>query len=344
MKKLFMISLFLFTSFMVKAQFIFPGKENQHSIFGGENGKNYAAIFSTKNSSRQEAILQSVRFLTKYRLVVDSTKVLESVKEYDETQNEFTVPVDFRFGWHGTAPTMGAVAPLYPVYLTADLLFQFYNEGKIRLVIKNFREKSYFEWATRSKSCKITPESILGQSQWEEYQTYMLAPTMQAGLGKQITNFLVWANSGIEHVSDIEDALKDYLDNIDVQISLTEKLKKGGYYIFGTPEKILAEYRNLDKDGKLQYVPTAYLDKFEKEITEERLVFFYPYFWNREVKTEFNYIIIALNKFFGGSIEGIAEDGELTWELVDGQLLPVDAKLRKKLTKKKQNYFTYYGE
>ena len=62
MKKFITIAaIVLLGSLSASAQFTFLGKANQHTIFGGEDGKNYAAIFATDCTSRQEAIKKTVK-------------------------------------------------------------------------------------------------------------------------------------------------------------------------------------------------------------------------------------------------------------------------------------------
>ena len=344
MKKITLtITLIIIAALSLQAQITFPGKENAHVYYGGENGKNIAAIFSTNNTSRQESIRQCVQFLSKKKIITNENEVLASVKEYNETQNEFTVPVQFRYGWHGTAPAMGAVAPLPPMFLTADLLFQFYDEGKVRIVIKNFHEKAYYDWVYHSKSNKNNPETILSGDEFEKFRGHMQAPALQDGMGKFFTKLLLVLNSKADQIGEVDKALEEFLDNIDEQILLVDKLVKGGSFFFGTPEEIAALWRDMVTNNDAQGINAGMTDLLEKEIAQEKLVCVFPYFWKKDIKQEFDYFFIAFNNFFGGEIEGIAEDGELTWEVVDGKLLPTDAKLRKQLIKNKQDYFSYYG-
>lgn len=336
MKKITLtISLIFIIALSLQAQVMFPGKENMRCYYGGENGKNYAAIFSTKNTSRQESIRQCVEYLSKYNLITNADAVLTSVKEYDDSQNEFTVPIDFRFGWHGSAPTMGAQGLVLPMYLTADLLFQFYDNGKFRLVIKNLRESTYFEDVAKKNSLDPIP---LSEEDKGKFKGYVGAACSTEGMGHFLAKMLVWANAGLDRVSEVDKAFEDFLSNIDDQITLANKLVDGGYYHFGTPEDVIAHWRKAE-----QNYYHSWADLLEKDIAEGKLLCVYPFFWKRDIKMEFDNTFIEICKFFEGTIEGIAEDGEVTWELVDGKLLPTDAKLRKQLIKNKQDYFSYYG-
>lgn len=295
--------------------------------------------------SRQEAINSTIEFLAEYELVKDKESALAAVKEYDESQSEFTVPIAFRFGWHGTAPVAGAVAPLAPVYLYADLFFQFYDSGKLRVIIKNIQECAYMEYGNISKSLLKTMklEEILTEQEYGEFVGYTSGTAMQAGLGKALTAFLVWANSGADKISDFRNELSAFFDNIDKQIEIAKKLADKGYYVFGTPEENLKYYKELI-DKKDLNIPAATITNLEKEIAEGKLTTVYNYFWQRDIKKELDYVFIAICGSFNGKIEGIAEDGEVSWELVGDKLLPKDSKLRKKLEKSGMDYFSYYGE
>ena len=61
----FTLTLMLITiaAMSLRAQILLLGKENAHIYQGGENGKNFAAILSTKNTTRQESIRQCVQYL-----------------------------------------------------------------------------------------------------------------------------------------------------------------------------------------------------------------------------------------------------------------------------------------
>lgn len=345
MKPIITFALLFFAAITSWAQMTFPGKANQHTILGGEDGKNFGANFSADFPSRHEAISKTVEFLCAFDLVQNAEEALEALKEFDDTKSQLTVPVSFRFGWHGTAPVMGAVAPLAPVILNADLHFDFYDNGKIQVVIRNFSNKAFTDYVTASKSRLKEgrkEEDILTPEEVERYKGYIQAPTMQAGLGKAITTFLVFANAGLGKTQEIQQSLGEFLSHIDEQIEIAEKLAGGGYYIFGTPEEALKKYRELIEKDDLNYSPSL-IDNFEKEIAEERLVYVYELFWNNEIKQEFDYVFLAISAFFNGTITAISENGVETWVLDGDKLLPTDTKLKKKLVKEGKDYFSYYG-
>ena len=343
-KVLTLLATILVSAIAANAQLTFPGKANQHTILGGENGKNFAAIFATNCSSRQEAMSKTVDFLVKYDLVQDKASALSKVKEYDDTQSEFEVPVSFRFGWHGTAPVMGAVASLAPVILKADLLFQFFDEGKVRLIIKNFEDYAFYDYAgvDKSKLGKMKPQTCLSESDYQEWYSFYITPTMQDGMGKGIMKFLVYANKGADQIDDFFKQLDDIYHDLDRQVELARKLVDADYYKFGSATDVVATYRALLEQEQLT-MPAMTVDNIEKEIAEEKLVFVYDLFWRRDIKKQFDIVFSVVNQYLEGTIEGVAEDGEVTWQLQGDKLLPVDEKLKKKLVKAGQDYFSYYG-
>lgn len=338
------VAMLMLAATSLQAQQIFLGKGNKHTIFGGEEGKNYAAIFATNCASRKEAMEKTIVFLSTYDLVEDKESVLSSVMEYDDTQSEFQIPIGFRFGWHGTAPVAGAVATLPPVILKGDLLFQFYDEGKMRVIIKNLEDFAFDHYLgkTKSKYSSVEIQDYLTEAEYEEYLAYSLTPTMTDGLGKALTAILVWGNAGVDRISSFfEDMDKIYRD-IDKQIKIAQKLADAGYYCFGNGEELARLYRELQAQDDYRMHPMQ-LDTFEKEIAEGKLVFVSDIFWRRDVKQQFDYFFAAVGQFFDGNIEAVAEDGEITWQMEDGKLLPVDAKLKKKLQKAGEDYFSYYS-
>ena len=63
--------------------------------------------------------------------------------------------------------------------------------------------------------------------------------------------------------------------------------------------------------------------------------------WNKQVKEIFENLFKAFCLEVNGDVDGIAEDGNQTWAIVDGKLLPTDPKLQKTYIKKG---LTFYSE
>lgn len=61
--------------------------------------------------------------------------------------------------------------------------------------------------------------------------------------------------------------------------------------------------------------------------------------WNTQVTEIFDNLFKVFCIEVNGDIEGIAEDGNQTWEKVNGLLVPTDPKLQKKYLKKGKSFF-----
>ena len=63
---------------------------------------------------------------------------------------------------------------------------------------------------------------------------------------------------------------------------------------------------------------------------------------NKEFKRHFVYTFTSFAQDVDCKITAVMEDGKITWKLYGDQILPVDDKLRKALTKKGLDYTTYF--
>ena len=229
----------------------------------------------------------------------------------------------FPIGYHG-APIVGGAALLPPLFLGSELMFQFYDQGMMRLIVKNFSEYGFEDWAYGSKRLHntITPESILSGKELENY----------ANIRNNVQGWIF--------------GRKYSVPEIDAQLKIAHKLLDGGYYIFGTPKTVLAAYRERVYEQDYynnKYLP-IWVDKFEQLIAEEKLVWVSDYLWEEGIRPLYEYMFYLINEELGSKIQGIAEDGELTWELVDDKLLPVDKKRRKSFRQAGLDFYTYWAE
>lgn len=311
-----------------------PGKANA-PIQGGEDGINYAAIFSSGANSRKEAIQGVVDFLIQYKIITNPDDVLKNLKDYDDTQTEFSFPAAFRIGFHTGQPVMG-VAPVYdPMVLEVDMRFQFYDDGTVRLVFGNLHDYSYCMLNTIYKSRSVDYETEI-----PDYKNYHDVASMSSGIGKMMGVLL----TGIANVQEYNKAVANMLDEVDEQFQVMEKMTPR-YCLLLSPE----EEVELMKDAVAKedsYVPANaagyQIENAEKCIAEGKMMNVSDYIWRTTVKVHFDYVIAKFNESFGSVVTGIAQDGEVIWEQFEGKLLPVDAKLRKSLIKSGEDYFTYY--
>lgn len=351
MKKLALCVALLFASMSLGLCNIqsFLGKMSQFLI-GGEDGKNYAAIIMTSNgSSRTEAIKSTIDFLMEYDLVPDKEKVLNELKEYDETQMEFTVPVSLRIGFHTTPPVMGASGVLLPMILNMDLSFQFYDNGAVRLVFKNFKDYSYVARGYYDKAANPNALALMDDSskEYDEAFTgyYTTASMTGSGMAKAITGFLAWANKGLEGVPEMFNAINEVMGEIKKQFEVMDRLTEAGYFCIMDGEEEIGMFKEIvENHNSLQPEKsmTATIDMAQSKYDQGYMLNVMEKLWREDIKQQFDFIIQVFRTSLNGQITGIAEDGEQTWELVGEKLLPVDKKLRSKLEKAGKTYYTYY--
>ena len=66
--------------------------------------------------------------------------------------------------------------------------------------------------------------------------------------------------------------------------------------------------------------------------------------WEKSIRTVLDRLFIGSNEALGGEIVGVAEDGNESWVNVDGKVLPVDPKMRKKYEKKGKTYVDFVND
>ena len=328
--------LLLFLTFVCTAQsfasiIVYPGKENQTLIPGGPEGKNYAAIFTKGASSKVEAIKQVSDFLVKYKLVETTESLKKYMVEFDESQSEFNVPVNIRVGFHTAKPFMGVAGTFNPMILKADMRIQFYEDGTVRMVIDNLVDYAY---CTKCKIFKSAPNAF----EYTDYLGFYNTAYTSKGLGKGILLIL----RGVANAKQINAEFDEFFSKIDSHFNVMKSHPSLFELVTAEEEVALNKKALEDKDTyQPENAVIAQVESAEKAIAEGRMVNVSEYTWRTDVKTIFDHLIVGFNQFFGGEVKAIAEDGDVTWEQVDGKLLPVDAKLRKSLQKSGDDYFSY---
>jgi hypothetical protein len=73
-------------------------------------------------------------------------------------------------------------------------------------------------------------------------------------------------------------------------------------------------------------------------VDEGKMLFVGQKRWEDDIRACFDMLFKAINAGVGGQIQAIAEDGEETWTLVDGLVVPTNPKLQKKYLKDKKSY------
>lgn len=359
MKKLFLLfAIILLQVTGVRAQevsdfYIIPthsmGGKDKFGITGGIDGKSYMVTYSS-NKKKKELFNSTINMLSEMNLV-DKNKV--KGKKVDENMTEVVVPFSMNTG-------IGIHGGTAPLHLYGDLRFEFYDGG-MRLKVENFDEQFFV--------VHYVPE--FGKEGTKTYQQYMEACQQAnkvsgatSGFGKfmakaekLMSNTHIKASIGTKGVSSdakqqitakLNEAnaeriktLEDYRARVDEQERLFAKMAaadEGEWYTL--PEYIKAvekckyfvKYSNL-RESSMKFYQNALEGNKLYALTEKR--------WKRDIRYIFDGIFITLAEEVGCSIDGISEDGVLTWER-DGELIvPTDSKMRAKFIKKGKSFTDY---
>ena len=90
------------------------------------------------------------------------------------------------------------------------------------------------------------------------------------------------------------------------------------------------------KEGSKNY--EAEINGLQKFYDEHRMFLLSEDRWEKHARPLCDNLFRAIAAGIDGKIVGIAEDGNQTWDMVDGALLPTDPKLQKKYQKKGLSY------
>ena len=331
MKKSFItfLVLGLTLSCFAKLPPLFP--ENKYPdlkpIKGGEDGKNYAVILSS-GLSKEELINKTVEVLKIFE-IVDSTYIIEA--ELSEELTEFSLSTKIRVGiCYEKGGAMGVKTIYPPVILDVDTRFEFYDNGKLMIVFENLREKSLhvvspdkektFHWYKNGKE----PEA------YEEYQGHASAVAMGNSF---ITKILVVINKGIDGYAQWNAAAKDYLNDINKEFDICDKLVDSKYGEWLSDPEVI-EYTEVTKASGYKYeaeIAKTYYD-------QGRLLLINETRWKTNVSKTFDIFFKSIANNLNSQIEGVAEDGEQTWINIDGKVLPVDKKKQQEYVKKNLEY------
>ena len=157
--------------------------------------------------------------------------------------------------------------------------------------------------------CKLRFEFHDSNVMESEGAGLMMSKTL---LGK----FLVHANLDPEQRKNFWKEADKYFSNIVERNKTYDKLVKDGEAMWLDADGIIKQYTDYPVPGG-KYV-INYLSKPE---SKTRLLGIPPKRWDKQIKELFDNLFKSFCLELNGDIEGVAEDGEQTWALEDGQLL-----------------------
>ena len=315
MKKLLFLIAVCFSCVTAHAQIMY-GKP-QFGVPGGMEGRNYAVIIKSDKNRRQQ-VEGMTHFLRKYGIVEKT-----NLDEINDRTSQFTVPFTLRQTQDACKGLMNVKYIACPIMLDGELRFEFYENGNMMMVIQNLSNRmlTFFDLDAAKPNNSDAIKEYLGEGS--------AVFTANSLIGK----FLIWANVGLDNMQDFYAKMDDYFSDIDTKYKNYAQLVKEGEAKWMTPQEYLDYMSKFDSRNKrLTYEGVKKLvdDGRMPGVPEDR--------WEKNIRKAFDMLFIASSEHLEATIEGVAEDGEQTWENVDGKVLPIDPKLRKTYIKKGWTY------
>lgn len=327
MKKLFLLAIIALLSITAYAQHVpnvMYGKP-KFAIPGGLEGKNYAIIVKS-NKNRRAQIEAMTSLMRKYG-IVDELKA----SEIDDRTSEYTLPFEIHQTVDACGGIMGATYCAQPLILKGELRFEFYENGSMMMVVQNF-----------------SPLLLMTTVKYDAVNMEKLSPALQEFIGENkaaaskrdpFFKFLVWANVGLDNMAEFYRKLNDYFADVDTKYKNYNALVSGGEAEWMTIERYYELLSKSDAPG------SKYASKWVKKCMDEGRMPGVPEDrWQKSIRVVLDRLFVGSNEALGGEIVGVAEDGNESWVNVDGKVLPVDPKMRKKYENKGKTYVDFVND
>lgn len=319
MKKTLFTAILLFQCILMCGQkmvLIMQPRPN-YNMPGGPDGKNYAAIIKTKET-KKGIVTKSINFMKRYGFVPEDTKV----DAIDESSSEVSYDV-----WLPLTQFYQEMMIYDANKLYCKLRFEF-HDSNVMIVFQDLHNEILGIYAK-----EFTGIDQKYSDAFSDYRGEASGLTLQKTL---IGKFLVHANLDPAERKEFRQKLDEYFSDKVKRTKTYEELVKNGEAKWLDAKGVVRQYTEFPVPGakymiKLLSEPGA--ENILLGITQKR--------WNKQVKEIFENLFRAFCLEVNGDIDGIAEDGNQTWAIVDGKLLPTDPKLQKTYIKKG---LTFYSE
>ena len=130
------------------------------------------------------------------------------------------------------------------------------------------------------------------------------------------------------------NAANKYFDDIVARVKVYNAMVDAQEAAWLNPQGVVAQYEQYPVTG------SKYIVDFVKKCINENLV---PGLgekrWEKQCRVNFDELFKGVCFSLDGEIEGVAEDGNQTWALDNGVLLPTDEKQKKTYVKKQLSYY-----
>jgi hypothetical protein len=317
MKKIFLLATLAFSAMTVSAQQVMTFNQKL-GVVGGKEGKNYAMIVKT-GEKKKDLVDKTTNFLARYMLVDKKDVKLD---EIDENTAEYSVPFYMRMPIQN-GKMMGMPIAVSPIKLIATLRFQFQDGGAL-VVVEDM--STHVLWVDPNGDKEKNTELA---KYWGDNNAVLSSKLF-------ITKALVFMNGG--SVSDFVSQLDSYFDDVNKRWAVYDEMdKKGTGKWLSNQEYIEWEKTHSTfKQGSKNY--EAEINGLQKFYDEHRMFLLSEDRWEKHARPVCDNLFRAIASGIDGKITGIAEDGNQTWDIVDGKLVPTDPKLQKKYLKKGLSY------
>ena len=317
MKKLFVLATLALAAMTVSAQQVMTFNQ-KFGVVGGKEGKNYAMIVKT-GEQKKELVDKTTNFLAKYELVDKNDVKLD---EIDESTAEYSVPFYMRMPIQ-SAKMMGMPITVSPIKLIATLRFEFQDGGALVVIEDMSTEVLWVDpKGDKEKNTELS-------KYWGDNASVLSSKLL-------ITKVLVFMNGG--SISDFEAQLDKYFEDLDKRWIVYDNLEKEntGKWLSNLEYIEWEKTHSTFKEGSKNY--EAEINGLQKFYDEHRMFLLSEDRWEKNARPLCDNLFRAIAAGIDGKIVGIAEDGNQTWDMVDGALLPTDPKLQKKYQKKGLSY------
>ena len=279
-------------------------------MYGGKEGKSYAVIINT-NLSKREIVKKTTDYLVNFQFVDKKDLHLD---EINSKTAEYVVPFEFPQLWY-----ISGVYNMNPLVFRADIRFEFHSNGNVMIVAQDL--DSYLLTLNKTYYDKPEQRSKYAKKYYEDAQLY------SASKGP-FSKFLVWGNLGLDGMSEFYRQSDEYFQNLSENYHQILKLEATGEGLFLNYKEIVAEGSKVKLGGNEKY------RQHQRDLAgRDALAGMTNARWEKAVRPDFDRLFKQFATALGGQIQGVAEDGEQTWTLVDGKVLPVDPKQQKKYLK-----------
>ena len=316
MKKILFVFALMLQTVIMKSQPMdvqFMWGKPQSVIIGGQEVKNYAAIIKT-DLSKRDVVAKTTAFMMEYGFVNKDDLKLD---EIDENTAEYSIPIIFPL-----TQFKNGMALECPMLVRATARFEFHENGKVMIVFQDMYNKllGVYREALKNGSANINAYK-------EEASMILMTKSL---IGKA----LIYAQTDAKQREEIYKQSAKYFENLSERVNVYVNMVSANEASWLDAQQIINQYEQYPVTGS-KYI----INYLQKCIEEKRLPSLADKRWTKQLRPCFDEMFKAVNFCLNGEIEGIAEDGNQTWALVNGMLLPTDQKIQNKYIKKQLSYY-----